>query len=161
VVLDIIIMEDTDLRSQSDFNMSISFLNQILMSLALCENYRRYLDLDNLFIELMNLYVQTSTEMKGDSNAITNKYFDSNIWKKEEKKLEKEFKIAEEMIQEIEIIRAKYLNSFRHSHGGANSQASYELFKKLLALEMFFRRILKESGLLLRVKEDARFSMMG
>jgi hypothetical protein len=154
-------MEDTELRTQSEFNMSISFLNQILMSLALCENHRRYLDLENLFLELMNLYTMTSTEMKGDSKSIIYKYFNSEEILKDKKEPEKEFKIAELMIKEIEITRARYLSTIRYSHGKINSSSSYDLYKKLLAFEMFLRKILKDSGLLLRVKEDARFSMMG
>ncbi len=149
-------IDDFD-RQKSEFNMAVSTLNRINYSLALCADHRRVMELHPYFLEIQNLYIETSTEMKGDIYFIIQKYFkinlDGQLKKKTIDELKDEFKIMEKMIEETEPIMASY------NHSSKNIMKTKELFKKLLTMEMFLRHILSEAGLLMKISDDPRFAL--
>jgi hypothetical protein len=141
-------MVDMDNRGETEFNMSIMTLGRINYSIYLCSEFRRNKDLNSWYFELMNLYVETSTEMKGVLTNVVNKYTDKKEAEPSKYAEEDEFKKVEDIIDMLEPLVGRWNNSPDNAH------ITYKLFKHLMALQMLLMSILKSSGLLMKMKED-------
>lgn len=133
-----------DYRAQADFDMAVLTLGRIHTSLFNCDNFARSMDYFSWFKELFVLYREVSTEMKGDvSNILKNPVeLEVNPKKKDE------FVVIHKMFSEIEpLINRK------------NGVSHRDLFLKLHVLEIYLRRVLKDSGMYMKMKDDARFAL--
>lgn len=141
-------------RPQSEFNMAIYTLGRLNFSLYLCSEHFRNMDLWQLFHEMVNLYMEVSTEMKGDLlNIVTEgKRKDKKKHSKDKDELEE----MEKFIAELEPLVGSY-NDRRQSTNSLNK----ELYTKLRHMNMLLRKIMKDSGLMLKMKDDAAFALGG
>ncbi len=137
---------EEEFREQSEFNMAIYTLGRLNYSLYLCSEHMRNMDLSAWFFEQINLYSEVSTEMKGDmiSMLSNGKEKDKKIHKKDELiKMENYIKELEPLVEQYNNNRIKTV------------MLKKELFTKLRYMNMFLRKIMKASGLLLKMKGDA------
>ncbi|KKL18519.1 hypothetical protein LCGC14_2474710 [marine sediment metagenome] len=142
-------------RPQSEFNMAIYTLGRLNYSLYVCSEHFRNMDLWALFHEMVNLYMEVSTEMKGDliKVATSGERKDN---KKHSKTSKDELEEMEKFIAELEPLVERY-NDRRQNATGLNK----ELYTKLRYMNMLLRKIMKDSGLLLKMKDDAAFALGG
>ena len=133
-------------REQSEFNMALFTLGRINYSLFLCSEHFRNMELSAAFLEMINTYMEISTEMKGDFMAL--------ITGKPLEEQEDEYKIMENFIIELEPLVEKF-----NSKNIDKKKLNKNLYIKLRLMNMLLRKIMKDAGLLLKVKEDARFAL--
>jgi len=116
-------------REQSEFNSAISYLNRINSLFYQADEASMSLDAFQWFHSLLALYRELSTELKDDE------------------------------IEEFEKIRrelAESLNQILYQQRrGRNIGLNSELYDGLHLFEMRLRRIMKESGLQIKMREDA------
>ena len=144
-------MQEEMNNGTTEFNMSVMTLGRVNYSLVVCTEYRRAMNLDGWFFELQNLYLEASTEMKGDLNYVLKKYTGLDDIKTENLNDvgmdNDDFVITEKLIDKIEPL----VNSYKSKPSPLNTRI---LFKHLQALELILRKILKSSGMLMKMKED-------
>jgi hypothetical protein len=140
---------DEDFRDQSEFNMAVSTLTRLNVSLFLCNDHFRNMRLFQCFHELIILYTEVCTDMKGD---LLNLVTQGQIQDKK-KSATDEFEIMENYISEVEPM----VSSF--SQGTASPEIIKKLYTKLRFMKMLLLRIMKDAGLLMKMKQDARFAL--
>ena len=123
-------MED---RLQSEFNMAVSYLNRLNNQFYICNEAAMNLDAFTWFHSLMVLYRELSTEMK-----------------------DKEIKQGQDMMEQINPLIA---DSLKDQERTGRTQVSAPLYSKLHHFEMMLRKVLKASGLQLKIMEDPRFAL--
>jgi len=138
-----------DYRDQSEFNMAISTLARLNISLYLCSNYLKTMALWECFHELIVLYTELCTDMRGD---LLNLVTDGQMKDKKKHSVD-EFEIMENYIAEIEPMVAKF------SSGNSTPELNKKLYTKLRLMKMLLMRIMKDAGLLMKMKQDARFAL--
>lgn len=116
-------------REQSEFNSAISYLNRINFLFYQANESAMALDGYQWFHSLMALYRELSTELKPEE---VNKF-------KEEKK-----RLANLLNQSIALQNRGRARGF-----------SQDLYEGLDNFELELRRVMKESGLQMKMKEDA------
>jgi len=140
---------EEDYRDKSEFNMAFYTLGRLNYSLYLCSEHMRQMDLSAWFFELINLYTELCTEMQGNLlGIITNNKLNSK-----QKVKEDELKLCEDFIKELEPIIEKYNLNL------SDIELRKELFTKLRLWNMMLRKIMKDSGLLTKIKDDMRFAL--
>ena len=117
-----------DNRSQSEFNMAVSYLNRLNALLYTADEAAMSLDVYTWFHSLMALYRELSTEMKPD-----------------------EIKSFE---QKISLLEPKITVSLSVAERG-RGDIEPDVYKTLHQFEMDLRHILKSSGLQMKMQEDA------
>lgn len=134
-------------REQSEFNMAIFTLGRLNYSLYLCSEHFRNMMLWECFHEMINLYAEISTEMKGDLlNIVTaGKRHGKTKYKTDE------LQAMEDYIKELEPLVEQYNSSNGRMPNGLNR----ELYTKLRFMNMLLRQIMKDAGLLMKMKDDA------
>lgn len=143
-------MYDEDYRDKSEFNMAIHTLGRLNYSLYLCSEHFRTMNLRDLFYEMLNLYMEVSTEMKGDLlKLVTNNKYSEN---KSNPKVN-ELDIIEKYILELEPLVERY------SRGKTVNGLNKDLYTKLRYMNMLLRKVMKDAGLLMKIKDDARFAL--
>jgi len=120
-------------RDQSEFNMAISYLNRLNGLLAFCDESAISLDSHSWFHGLLAVSRELSTEMKPDE-------------------LEK----ANQFMLTINAIITR--TSKQTARKGSNGVAP-ELYVNLHKFELLLRKVLKESGLQMKMKERAEFAL--
>lgn len=147
-LFDILKMEGIE-RGETEFNMAVMTLNRVNYSLVVCSEFRRNKDMNGWFFELQNLYIETSTEMKGNLNAIVEKYTSvkTNIDKETTEGDTDEYTEVENLIDKIEPL----LNTWNNKPSPNQTRI---LFKHLMVMEMLLRKVLKNTGILMKMKED-------
>jgi hypothetical protein len=115
-------------RSQSEFNMAVSYLNRMNALLYTCDEAAMTLDIYTWFHTLMALYRELSTEMK---DAEINQF--------------------EKTILSIE----PQINLNLHESERGREAVEPEVYNKLHRFEISLRRVLKVSGLQMKMQEDA------
>jgi len=115
---------DQDSREQSEFNMAVSYLNRINFIFYICNDAAKNLDMSAWWHGLLNLQREISTEMNEEDEKKINEFF-----------------------IKIEPLISKY-------HLDRKNGMSKELYFAMHNFEMYLRKILKSSGLQMKVKED-------
>lgn len=140
---------EQEYRDQSEFNMAVSTLTRLNISLFLCSDHFRNMRLFECFHEMVILYTEVCTDMKGDLlNLVTQGELKDN-----KKSSVDEFIIMENKIAELEPLVAAYSN---HT---ISAEQTKDLFTKLRFMKMLLLRIMKDAGLLMKMKQDARFAL--
>ena len=116
-------------RQQSEFNMAVGFLNRLNTLLYFCNEYSIELDSHKWFHFLSVLLRELSTEMTEDE------YKKGNGFRRD----------LNEMVNQ---------NIKKNLQHGTN-QIPQDTYEKLHNFEVFLRNVLKDSGLLTKMKEDA------
>jgi Cdc6-like AAA superfamily ATPase len=119
-------MEDN--RSQSEFNMAVSYLNRLNALLYTADEAAMSLDVYTWFHSLMTLYRELSTEMKNSE--------------------------IEKFKESIEILEPKIQITLNEQERG-RTNVDQEVYRLLHDFEIRLRRILKDSGLQMKMQEDA------
>lgn len=117
-----------DNRDQSEFNMAVSYLNRLNVLFYLCDESSMELNVTNWTYSLRALFRELSTEMKPE----------------EIKKFKDKFK---------KINTMKTYHDKMVSRG--KNDIKPELYTALEDVEIDIRKILKDSGMLLKMKKDA------
>ncbi len=135
-------------RQQADFNMAVSSLNRINVSLIICNECQRQKDLAGWFYEQLILFKEASTEMSGDIYKVLG----IQLTKEQKKAVDDEFEYMRNLTKRLEPLVFNFTNN--------NAPiTTRELFMNLLNMEIFLRKILKDAGLLMKMKDDARFAL--
>ena len=121
-------------RSQSEFNMAVSYLNRLNALFYECNIAAMNLDAHRWFHALMALFRELSTEM--------NQTKEIELW---------ESKILD--------INNDVSNHIKDMQKRGVSYIKPPLYFKLHNFELFIRKILKDSGLQMRMQEDASFAL--
>lgn len=120
-------------REQSEFNMAVSFLTRLNYFFYVCDLASMHLDVNQWFHGLAILYRELTGYMSEEE--ITTK--------------QKEL---------FDIVPA--LNNYlRLKNSKMNPEIPGELYKKLNDFEIFIRKVLKDSGLQTKMKDDPRFAL--
>ena len=120
-------------RDQSEFNMAVSYLNRLNNLFYLCNNAGLNYNGHAWFQTLIVLFRELSTEMK-----------DAEIQKK----------LGE--INEINIMLSRVSKDNRRT---GKMQIPADVFNKLNMFELSLRKVMKESGLQNKMKDDPRFAL--
>lgn len=126
------IMEDTG-REQSEFNSALSYLNRLNAYLYQCDEASMNLDVYSWFHTLLILYRELSTEMTTEEI--------------------KDFKIRKDQLNSM------ISNHIYKRNRGYSSNLSSELYDSLHDFEIDLRKVMKTTGLQLKMKEDASRSL--
>jgi hypothetical protein len=121
-------------REQSEFNMAVSYLGRLNALLYLCDDAMTSLDINDWFHILIAIESEISTEMSVD-----------------------ELKTFEDRISDINRKIDETMNRKGRVSTGAIPP---DLFALLHNFEIDLRRILKSSGLQMKMKQDAGKSLM-
>lgn len=116
-------------REQSEFNMSVSYLNRLNALFYLADESSMSLNVNQWFHSLYALYRELSTEMKEEEMT----------------ELEKKFKKINSLLHE-------YNDEIKRRGTGS---VKSELYDSLHTTELKIRHVLKTSGLQLKMKRDA------
>ena len=122
-----------DDREQATFNMGMGYLTRLHSLLYSCDNASMDLNSHLWFHSLMALLRELSTEMK-----------------------EEEIKAFEEYGKEINTDIQRGMNKYKQK----GSKLSSELYMKLHEFEMGLRKILKKSGLQMKMLDDPGKALM-
>lgn len=120
---------DYQQREQSEFNMAISYLTRLNILLTNCDDASMALDSHFWFHSLLTLYRELSTEMKPT----------------EKQEVEKTIPVISLLIN-----RQQMLNNKK-----GREVCDNQLYFQLHNLEIKLRGIIKDSGLQMKMKEDA------
>jgi len=118
---------ESESRSQSEFNMAVSYLSRLNALFYLCNDAAISLDSYNWFHTLMALYRELSTEMKKD----------------EIDKLQKDMK-------KLNVAVNRNMDNIRRK---GTIIIESELYQSLHDFEMELRRILKSAGLQIKMTD--------
>ena len=116
-------------REQSEFNMAVSYLNRLNVLFYITDEAAMQLDVNTWMHGLMALLRELSTEMKPEEIS----------------DLQTKFKAVNEKIQSYN----------QEQKGKGDASIPSELYDELHNAEIELRKVLKESGLLMKMKEDA------
>jgi len=116
-------------RGVSEFNGGIALLQRLHVSQIIISDSRRNLDSNAWYIELYNFHSELSSFMSND----------------EESELRTSLNNLNKQIQ---------LNN-----RNANKNIPEILFNKLMDIELSYKKVMKDSHLLTKLKSDARFSL--
>jgi hypothetical protein len=122
-------LNETSNRQQSEFNFAISYLGRLNYWFYVASFSSAELDAHNWFYSLMNIYRELSTEMTEDEI----KLFDSKI---------------------LQINNNLSLNQKMKNKKGV-PYISNELYLVLHKFELDLRKITKDSGIQMKMKDDA------
>ena len=117
-------------RSQSEFNMAVSYLNRLNALFYMADDAAIELDVYNWSHTLMAIFRELSTEMKEEEVQRFN---------------EEAHSIQDEVSRKIG----------NYNRTGTNKGIEPELYKKIHNFELKLRRILKEAGLQNKMLDDA------
>ena len=117
-------------REQNEFNMAVSYLNRLNSILYSADNAALELDAHGWYHSLHTLFRELSTEMTNEEI--------------------KEWKAKAEALNDKVISQAKTNQRLQVM------SISKELYSSLSDFELFLRKILKESGLQGKMKQDPR-----
>jgi hypothetical protein len=116
-------------REQSEFNSAITYLNRLNALFYAADENSIALNGYNWYHTLLCIYRELSTEMS----------------KEELNKLDSDSEIIKDLVNKEMLKQSK----------GISRGMSSELYKRLHSFELSLRSIMKESGLQLKMKEDA------
>lgn len=116
-------------RSQSEFNMAVSYLNRLNTLFSLADESAIQLDIYTWFHTLMSIQRELSTEMKEEEIKFFNKIIDD--------------------------IQPSVQKAVAEKDRTGKTQISHELYRKMHNFEIDLRSILKDSGLLMKMKDSA------
>jgi len=122
-------------REQSEFNMAVSYLNRLNNLFYICDASAMELNSHQWYHTLLAIFRELSTEMK-----------DKEIEEKEE---------------EINLINRLLTQNNKTTSRTGKQMINPELYFKLHKFELFLRRIMKDSGLQNKMKDDPRFAIGG
>ena len=122
-------------RNQADFNMAVSYLNRLNVLLSLCDDSAMQLDLNQWMHSLMALYRELSTEMTD----------------KEIQETKNKFSEVNPKIQELNQ------NSIRRG----KIEIDPKVYDELHSIELDLRKVLKSSGLQMKMKQSAGSALEG
>ncbi len=126
-------VDGTELRDKSEFNMSISYLNRLNSLLLAADDSSIKMDINTWFNILIALFRELSTEMKPEEIEYYNKE-----------------------IAEINPILSMTVSKLQK---GLNRGIDSQLYMKLSNFEIKLRMVLKDSGMQMKMKEDRRFGL--
>lgn len=124
-------MEETQ-RQQSEFNMAVSYLNRLNQWFYLGGEARLKLDSFNWFHALVLIFSELSTEMTGEE-------------------IQKQNKVIMELNRDV-VVNTQYCANTKQI------SIPSELWEKLHKFELFLRKVMKESGLQTKMKEELDLS---
>lgn len=122
-------MIDETSRQTSEFNMAVSWLNRLHSLFIVCDSAAIELNTFNWFHGLMAIFRELSTEMKPDE--------------------------IEEMNKELIALNPLITSAMQNYQNTGQLQIQPNLYLKLHSIEMRFRKIAKEAGLLTKISDDA------
>jgi len=120
-------------RDQTEFNMAVSYLGRLNNLFYLADNFSIELNSHQWFHTLNTLFRELSTEMK--NNEIEE-------WEKE--------------IKEINKLVAKANKDYIQK---GKEGITEDLYMKLHKFELFLRKVCKDSGLQMKMQEDAAIAL--
>ena len=120
-------------RQQSEFNMAVSYLNRINTHLFLADEASLQLDPYNWSNALRTLFRSISSEMQD----------------KEIEEFKSSFKKINEIIQNDNNSKKNY----------SQREIGSELYEMIEDVQIKLNKVLKESGLLLKMKQSAEFAL--
>jgi len=121
-------------RAQSEFNMAISYLNRLNQWFYLAGESRLRLDSYNWFHALTLLFSELSTEMK--QNEI------------------------DEKNKEILSLNTRVVKNQQSNINSKKISIPPKLWLELHKFELFLRKVMKESGLQIKMKDDPRRAIL-
>jgi len=125
---------ETEGREQSEFNMAISYLSRLNQLFYICDEAAMELNIKQWFQTLIVLFRELSTEMKDEE--ITN--------------IKKKIKLTSNLVHDYES-----------NETSGNHEVGEDLYESLHELELDIRRVLKTSGLQLKMKDNPRRALKG
>ena len=117
-----------DERPQSEFNMAVSYLNRLNALFYIADEAAMGLDAYQWFHSLLVLERELVTEMKQQE--------------------------LDDLQKEVDVIQPLISNWVRNKNRSGNSSIDQELYDRLHSFEVRLRRVMKESGLQMKMKED-------
>jgi len=121
-------------RAQSEFNMAVSYLNRLNQWFYLAGESRLRLDSYNWFHALTLLFSELSTEMKKDEIETKNK--------------------------EILSLNTRVVKNQQSNMNSKRISIPPKLWLELHEFELFLRKVMKESGLQNKMKDDPRRAIL-
>lgn len=128
-------MVDSSDRSQAEFNMAVSYLNRLNTLFYIANDAAMTLDANTWMHSLMAIERELSTEMK-----------------------EEEITTIQEQIKSLRP-KIKTFNDATSRKGYPEMEV--DLYETLHNIEINLRKVLKTSGLLMKMKADARSAIEG
>jgi len=120
-------------RDSSEFNMAVSYLNRLNTLFYICDEASMNHEPFTWINTLMTLFRELSTEM-------------------EEKELEDKKIVSKKLFYDVN----KYIESINAT---GRKEITPDLYWELHEFENFLRKVLKESGLQMKMKSDPRFAL--
>jgi len=115
-------------REMSEFNMSVSYLNRLNFLFYTCNEAALTLDAHLWYHTLVRLFAELSSEMK-------------------ESELKDGYQKQKNLAPKIKSLVNNINQTGQH-------KITDDIFEDMLAFELFLRKVLKDSGLGLKMKED-------
>ena len=122
-------MNNADTREQSEFNMAISYLNRLNQLFYMCDEASMILDMYQWYHTLLALFRELSTEMKDDEL---------------------------ELMNDQAKLLGNEVNVYVQASGEGNAEVTNELYQGLHYFELGIRKVMKTSGLQMKMKQDPR-----
>lgn len=119
----------TQNREQSEFNMAISYLNRLNTLFYLADESSMKLDINQWMHTLFCLFREISTEMKQEE--------------------------IEEMKQELNAVNHKIQEHNKNYMRTGKNDIGSDIYHKLSDIELKIRKVMKDSGLQMKMKDDA------
>lgn len=126
-------MDQPNFNIKPAFNIALGYTNSVIYSLWLCSDFARNYDYNGWFFELLNLSRIVSTKMRGNVIHII-----TGEGKPEDND---EFSVLNKLFDEAE-------------RELINKKKSKSLYYKLHKIELFLRKIIKDSGLEMKEIRD-------
>lgn len=122
-----------DVSEKAEFNMAVSYLNRINVLFSSCDQASMNLDIYTWFHSLMATFRELSTWMKEDQINVMN-----------------------ERIKRINPILSRTYQTIART---GKMEVRQDLYMELHDMELELRKVTKESGLLMKMADDAMDSL--
>lgn len=117
----------------SEFNGAVAFLQRLHVSQVFTSESRRNLDAFGWYMELYNFHSELAPLMTD--------------------------KQEESLINELNELNNLVQTNMRENERKHTNQINPDLFKKLISLEIKYKKVMKESNLMTKLKDSAEFSL--
>lgn len=123
---------DSD-QNISEFNGAIAFLQRLHVSQVITGEARRNLDAYSWYMELYNFHSELAPLMKDTEER--------------------------ELIKELNALNDPIQKSMGRNNRVQTNSIEPELFNKLMDLEIKYKKVIKKSNLLTKLRDDASYSL--
>lgn len=134
--------------NMSEMNMAVLTLSRIHESLYNCNQHQRDRDYKSWFYEMMVLMGEASASMNGDAKNLLSNEEELKTFIRDNPKTKDDFIQANLLISKLEPLVNKTIT---------NAVDNRKMYMDLFYLGIFIKAVLKKGGVLMRLKEDARF----